>query len=46
MTTSLTNTAEPVTPSIVTAGDERVEELRFLVKTGQPLLSRLVTFIV
>jgi pilus assembly protein CpaF len=35
MTTSLTNTAEPVPPSIVTPGEERVEELRFLVKTGR-----------
>jgi pilus assembly protein CpaF len=35
MTASLTNTAEPVAANILAPGDERVEELRFLVKTGR-----------
>ncbi|HET9224800.1 MAG TPA: ATPase, T2SS/T4P/T4SS family, partial [Roseiflexaceae bacterium] len=35
MTATLTNTADPVAPSAATPGDERVEELRFLVQTGR-----------
>jgi pilus assembly protein CpaF len=35
MTASLTNTADPVAPSAAREGEERVEELRFLVQTGR-----------